>query len=702
MHTLTNDDYKDIQKHEEDKRLLKLLRTRGQVPLIPESDSHNVPRLDNVQGDVLFRFPKTYERFIFFRIHNDKCKQFISALSKFKPTTANDVKDFMLDICRKKQVAKLKEKARLKDEEAAKLENEAGPGGLEGEAKAKAAKLKEEAVNLRKEAIRVGGKNIPDDDEKGQVRPERIPLKQQMIAFTRAGLNTLGQTDKTGDDRFDLNNMLDDRIELGDQSDWDLLFDWKEEGGEKDSLGRTENKNRKPSKNANPLHGVVIIATENEKERDEATREANELFKDCWTVPENTGILDGNVRGGNKRGHEHFGFLDGISQPAIRDIEHPLPGQLQVDPGVIVIGYSGDPVPRSKRADWTKDGTMMVFRKLEQSVIEFEQYCEDNGSRWEEFVPGGKSAVEHMGFDKKDGAELFAARLVGRWKSGAPLTLTPFRDDLELAADPKRNNDFDYAVTGVPGISAREPSDYYCPFTAHARKTVPRNLDPYISRQYLSSSAIVRAAIPYGPEVDDEEKKKWAEEKKKKVEDNQKFNKFQLDPKDRGLLFNCYASHLDSGFVRQTTGFGNNDFFPITSLTPTNHGQDPIIGGPPAQGSSNELRRVLEISEPIIPPRPYRADASTEDASTQVAKGYKATNGQQVNLRLEPKDSVASKDVLEVTGFVKAAPAGKPRPGADNPFFVTSRGGEYFFVPSISALRLFTKDDKTTGLPVEK
>jgi hypothetical protein len=72
--------------------------------------------------------------------------------------------------------------------------------------------------------------------------------------------------------------------------------------------------------------------------------------------------------------------------------------------------------------------------------------------------------------------------------------------------------------------------------------------------------------------VDDEEKKKWAEEKKKKVEDNQKFNKFQLDPKDRGLLFNCYASHLDSGFVRQTTGFGNNDFFPITSLTPTNHG----------------------------------------------------------------------------------------------------------------------------------
>lgn len=46
------------------------------------------------------------------------------------------------------------------------------------------------------------------------------------------------------------------------------------------------------------------------------------------------------------------------------------------------------------------------------------------------------------------------------------------------------------------------------------------------------------------------------------------------DPKNyerRGLLFNCYSSSLDSGFIRQT-GFAGNDFFPLTSLVPEKHG----------------------------------------------------------------------------------------------------------------------------------
>lgn len=41
----------------------------------------------------------------------------------------------------------------------------------------------------------------------------------------------------------------------------------------------------------------------------------------------------------------------------------------------------------------------------------------------------------------------------------------------------------------------------------------------------------------------------------------------------RGLLFNCYMSSLDSGFVRQTVGYADNDFFPITSLVPKKHGK---------------------------------------------------------------------------------------------------------------------------------
>ncbi|ELU36686.1 peroxidase TAP [Rhizoctonia solani AG-1 IA] len=646
--TLTADDYEEIWQHERDKRLLKLLRGRGQVPLIPESDSDQVPQLDDIQGDVLFRFPKTYERFIFFNITNKNL--FLEALGKFEPTTAADVKKNMLDICQKKEDIRAFNNLQLEMETA----------------KEKAERLRKEAEELKKKAEELESGEKPNKKTKDDQKPkhERVPLKQKLIALTREGLNELGFKDETGDDRFDGKTMLDDRTYLGDQSDWDLLFDWKQTGGSDDSLGRTENKNRKPTTDRKPLHGVIVIATETESQYKEVTNEVEEIFKDSW---KEMGTLDGNVRPNENRGHEHFGFLDGISQPSIRGIEHPLPGQLQVDPGVIVMGYPGDPVPKSKRAPWAKGGTMMVFRKLEQSVIEFDEYCKANGPRWREFFPGGEVAANQVNFDEEDGADLFAARFVGRWKSGAPLALSPWWDDKELATDPKRNNDFDYTVTGVPGVSAGEPSDYYCPFTAHARKTVPRNLDPYISRKYFESSAIVRAAIPYGPELDPKEREEWRIKKK------EAGSKFVLDPEDRGLLFSCYASHLDSGFVRQTTGFGNNDFFPITSLTPTKHGQDPIIGGPPAKNSSGVERQADLDQEPT---KPFK-------------------DGDQVDIKLQvPGDTL---NTYRVNGHVQVKPlTQKAPPGADNPFFVTSRGGEYFFVPSISTI------DKWTGKYEEK
>jgi hypothetical protein len=36
--------------------------------------------------------------------------------------------------------------------------------------------------------------------------------------------------------------------------------------------------------------------------------------------------------------------------------------------------------------------------------------------------------------------------MMGRWRSGAPLVLAPTKDDPQLAADPQRNNNFDYGT----------------------------------------------------------------------------------------------------------------------------------------------------------------------------------------------------------------------------------------------------------------
>jgi len=62
--------------------------------------------------------------------------------------------------------------------------------------------------------------------------------------------------------------------------------------------------------------------------------------------------------------------------------------------------------------------------------------------------------------------ELIAAKLMGRWRSGAPLVLAPDKDDPSLGADFQRNNAFTYADM--------DPNGYACPLGAHIRRMNPR------------------------------------------------------------------------------------------------------------------------------------------------------------------------------------------------------------------------------------
>ncbi len=55
---------------------------------------------------------------------------------------------------------------------------------------------------------------------------------------------------------------------------------------------------------------------------------------------------------------------------------------------------------------------------------------------------------------------------MGRWRSGAPLALTPDRDDPALGADPELNNDFTYTA---------DPDGRRVPRGAHMRRMNPRD-----------------------------------------------------------------------------------------------------------------------------------------------------------------------------------------------------------------------------------
>ena len=66
------------------------------------------------------------------------------------------------------------------------------------------------------------------------------------------------------------------------------------------------------------------------------------------------------------------------------------------------------------------------------------------------------AAKSLYGSDDEYHQELVAAKMMGRWRSGCPLDLSPDKDDPAIAADPERRNDFTYAGDDAgPAVPAR-------------------------------------------------------------------------------------------------------------------------------------------------------------------------------------------------------------------------------------------------------
>jgi Dyp-type peroxidase family len=117
-----------------------------------------------------------------------------------------------------------------------------------------------------------------------------------------------------------------------------------------------------------------------------------------------------------------------------------------------------------------RNGTYAVFRKLHTRAAAFRRYLRDNAT--------GPEAEE-----------LLAAKMVGRWRSGAPLALCPIEDDPDLGADPFRNNDFGYRD---------DPRGFKCPAGAHIRRINPRNAleDEIVA---VNLHRMIRRGTTYGP-----------------------------------------------------------------------------------------------------------------------------------------------------------------------------------------------------------
>lgn len=179
--------------------------------------------------------------------------------------------------------------------------------------------------------------------------------------------------------------------------------------------------------------------------------------------------------GADEDAENPFGFRDSISQPTIAGSGvDAQPGQERaIAAGEFILGENsetGQPLGMPEPAALGTNGSFVVIRKYLSQVGAFNDFLKANSS-------------------DELGQHRLGAKMFGRWRSGAPLTLAPEHDDAALGADPARNNDFDFS---------EDHKGLLCPHSSHMRRLNPRDsvltilTDPNIHR-------IIRRSSTFGP-----------------------------------------------------------------------------------------------------------------------------------------------------------------------------------------------------------
>jgi Dyp-type peroxidase family len=224
---------------------------------------------------------------------------------------------------------------------------------------------------------------------------------------------------------------------------------------------------------------------------------------------------------------EPFGFRDGISHPAIEG--SGIPGSNPREPalkaGEFVLGYRDElgGIQKTEPEVLGRNGTYIVFRKLHQRVAGFRKYLKANAT----------SEMDE---------ELLAAKMMGRWRSGAPLALCPLHDNPELGTDSKRNNDFLFEQDDAAGFKT--------PGGSHIRRTNPRDATiAGVARIHR----MIRRGTAYGPLLPE--------------------GVLEDDGADRGLMFAFVGANIGRQFEFVQSQWINDGVF-----FGANTDKDPIVG----------------------------------------------------------------------------------------------------------------------------
>jgi Dyp-type peroxidase family len=236
---------------------------------------------------------------------------------------------------------------------------------------------------------------------------------------------------------------------------------------------------------------------------------------------------------------EHFGFVDGVSQPVIEGTflatkDTVTESSHLLKPGEFVLGYpagdgtiaAGVPVdPRFDRhqmlppaaesmRDFGRNGTYLVFRQLEQDVAAFRAFtAKTAGANGPPYHPSAGARI--------------GAHIVGRWRDGVPLTAVnaPGRD----------NNEFTFSG---------DAHGFSCPIGSHVRRANPRDSLLDQSSAALASAnrhRLLRRGRTYGPTL--------------------ALDAHGHDDRERGLIFMCLNSDIERQFEFVQQNWLNNPCF---------------------------------------------------------------------------------------------------------------------------------------------
>ena len=255
-------------------------------------------------------------------------------------------------------------------------------------------------------------------------------------------------------------------------------------------------------------------------------------------------------------GRTSFGFKDGIGQPAVEgsDVPGSNPDEPPIKAGEFILGYpdeTGSVGPMPAPDVLGRNGTYLVFRKLHTRVAAYRQYLRAKAASREEEA-------------------FLAAKMVGRWQSGAPLALCPEQDDPGLGADPGRNNHFGY------GDDLR---GFKCPAGAHVRRANPRDAFDHEMSVDVRLHRMLRRGTSYGPMLPD--------------------GVLEDDGADRGIIFVFVGAHPKRQFEFVKTQWLNDGIFIGAPAE-----KDPLVGASDGTGTftipQRPIRRRLQSLPPFV------------------------------------------------------------------------------------------------------